>query len=118
MNVTQRDIDAAIKATERGEEWFNIELINQALDNLPGISVKTAVSMGDYSNPTTELGDCGEFVYECWREWGGRIWNVQLLPELEDGVQILLAEFPGDRPEYTEEALNAPGKPTLAQLGL
>lgn len=38
MNATQRDIDAAIKATGRGEEWFNRALINQALDNLPGIS--------------------------------------------------------------------------------
>ena len=118
MNVTQRDIDAAIKATGRGEEWFNRALINQALDNLPGISAKTAVSFGDYSKLTNELGDCGKFVYECWRQWDGRIWNVQLLPELEDGVQILLAEFPGDRPDITEEALGAPGKPTLAQLGL
>lgn len=71
------------------------------------------------SNKTLDCHiDCGELIYECWREWGSRIWNVQLLPELEEGVQILLAEFPGDRPEYTEEALNAPGKPTLAQLGL
>lgn len=118
MTVTQHGIDNAIAATGRGEEWFNFELINQALDNLPGISVKTAVSMGDYSTLTTELGDYGEFVCECWREWDGRIWNVQLLPELEDGVQILLAEFPGDRPDIAEEALGAPGKPTLAQLGL
>ena len=43
---------------------------------------------------------------------------MQLLPELEDGVLIIPAEFPGDRPDITEEALSAPGKPTLAQLGL
>ena len=118
MNATQRDIDAAIKATGRGEEWFNRALINQVLDNLPGISAETAVSMGDYSRLTSELGDCGEFIFECWREHEGRYWRVQLLPELEDGVLIVPAEFPGDRPDITEEALNAPGKPTLAQLGL
>lgn len=118
MSATEQDINAAIAVTGRGEEWFDTEIIHQAIANIPGISAETAVSMGDYSRLTCELGDCGELIYECWREWGSRIWNVQLLPELEEGVQILLAEFPGDRPEYTEEALNAPGKPTLAQLGL
>lgn len=118
MNVTQRDIDAAIKATGRGEEWFDLDFINQALANIPGISAKTAVSMGDYSRLTSELGDCGEFIFECWREHEGRYWRVQLLPELEDGVLIVPAEFPGDRPDITEESLSAPGKPTLAQLGL
>lgn len=118
MNVTQYDIDAAIKATGRGEEWFDLESINRALTNIPGISAKTAVSMGDYSRLTSELGDCGEFIFECWREHEGRYWRVQLLPELEDGILIVPAEFPGDRPDITEEALSAPGKPTLAQLGL
>ena len=55
MNVTQRDIDAAIKATGRGEEWFDLGSINQALANIPGISVETAVSMSDYSQLTCEL---------------------------------------------------------------
>lgn len=118
MNVTQCDIDAAIKATGRGEEWFNIELINQALDNLPGISAKTAVTLGDYAEISSELGEYGENIIECWREWDGRIWWVQLLPEIEEGVQILPVEAPGERADITEEALSAPGKPTLAQLGL
>lgn len=118
MNITQRDIDAAIKATGRGEEWFNTEIIHQALANIPGLSAKTAVTLGDYAEISSELGEYGENIIECWREWDGRIWWVQLLPEIEDGIQILPAEFPGDRPDITEEALNAPGKPTLAQLGL
>lgn len=118
MNVTQHDIDAAINATGRGEEWFDLDSINQALANIPGLSVETAVNMSDYSQLTCELGDCGELIYECWREYEDRYWRVQLLPELEDGILIVPAEFPGDRPDITEEALNEPGKPTLAQLGL
>ena len=118
MNVTQRDIDAAIKATGRGEEWFDLDPINQALTNIPGISVETAVSMNDHSQLTCEHGDCGELIYERWREHEGRYWRVQLLPELEDSILIVPAEFPSDRPDITEKALGAPGKPTLAQLGL
>lgn len=118
MSATEQDINAAIAATGRGEEWFDLDAINQALTNVPGLSVETAVSMCDYSSLTCELGDCGELIYECWREHEGRYWRVQLLPELEDGVLILPAEFPGDRPDITEEALSALGKPTLAQLGL
>lgn len=118
MSATEQDINAAIAATGRGEEWFDLDCINQALANVPGISVETAVSMSDYSRLTCELGDCGELIYECWREHEGRYWRVQLLPELEDGILIVPAEFPGDRPDITEEALSAPGKPTLAQLGL
>ena len=118
MSTTEQDINTAIAATGRGEEWFDLNAINQALTNVPGLSVETAVSMCDYSRLTCELGDCGELIYECWREHEGRYWRVQLLPELEDGVLIVPAEFPGDRPDITEEALSAPGKPTLAQLGL
>ena len=118
MNVTQRDIDAAIKATGRGEEWFNAEIIHQALANIPGLSVKTAVALGDYAAISSELGEYGENIIECWRAYDGRIWWVQLLPEIEEGVQILPVEAPGERADIAEEALNAPGKPTLAQLGL
>lgn len=118
MSATEQDINTAIAVTGRGEEWFDLDSINQALTNIPGISVETAVSMSDYSRLTCELGDCGELIYECWREHEGRYWRVQLLPELEDGILIVPAEFPGDRPDITEEALGAPGKPTLAQLGL
>lgn len=118
MSATEQDINAAIAATGRGEEWFDLDFINQALANISGISAETAVSMSDYSQLTCELGDYGELIYECWREHEGRYWRVQLLPELEDGILIVPAEFPGDRPDITEEALSAPGKPTLAQLGL
>lgn len=118
MNDAQRDINAVIEATGRGEEWFNTEIIHQALANIPGLSAKTAVTLGDYAEVSSELGEYGENIIECWREWGGRIWWVQLLPEIEEGVQILPVEAPGERAGITEEALSAPGKPTLAQLGL
>lgn len=118
MSATERDINAAIAATGRGEEWFNAEIIHQAITNIPGLSAKTAVTLGDYAEISSELGDYGENLIECWREWGGRIWWVQLLPEFEEGVQILPVESPGERTVVTEEALDAPGKPTLAQLGL
>lgn len=118
MTVTQRDIDAAIKTTGRGEEWFDLYLINQALANIPGLSAKTAVTLGDYAAISSELGEYGENIIECWREWDGRIWWLQLLPEIEEGVQILPVEAPGEHADITEEALNAPGKPTLTQLGL
>lgn len=95
-----------------------IELICQALTNLPGLSVQTAVTLGDYAALTDEIGEYGETTLECWREWEGRIWWVQLFPEIEEGVQIVPVDFPGDRPDITPATLNAPGKPTLAQLGL
>lgn len=117
MNMIEA-INAAIKKTGRGDEWFNHELICQALINLPGLSVQTAVTLGDYAALTDEIGEYGETTLECWREWEGRIWWVQLFPEIEEGVQIIPADFPGDCPDITKEALNAPGKPTLAQLGL
>lgn len=118
MSATEQDINAAIAVTGRGEEWFDLDAINQALVNIPGLSAKTAVTLGDYAAISSELGEYGENIIECWREWGGRIWWVQLLPEIEDGIQILPVEAPGERTDITEEALNAPGKPTLAQLGL
>lgn len=118
MNANDTTINEAIARTGRGSEWFNIELATQALENIPGISADTAVNMADYSQLTCELGDCGELIYECWREWDGKTWRVQLLPELEDGILIIEAEAPGDPSETTEETLNAPGKPTLTQLGL
>lgn len=117
MNNVQRVIEA-INNTGRGEEWFNFEAALQALNNIPGLSADTAINMADYSQLTGELGDCGEITYECWREWGGKFWRVQLLPELEDGVLIIEAECPGDYAEITQKALDVPGKPTLAQLGL
>ena len=118
MSATEQDINAAIAVTGRGEEWLNTEIIHQALANIPGLSAKTAVTLGDYAAISSELGEYGENIIECWREWDGRIWWVQLLPEIEDGIQILPVEAPGERTDITEEALNAPGKPTLAQLGL
>lgn len=118
MSTNEQDINAAIEATGRGEEWFNTEIIHQAIANIPGLSTKIAVTLGDYAEISSELGEYGENIIECWREWGGRIWWVQLFPEIEEGIQILPVESPGERVDITEETLNAPGKPTLAQLGL
>ena len=82
------------------------------------LSAKTAVTLGDYAAISSELGEYGENIVECWRAYDGRIWWVQLLPDIEEGVQILPVEAPGERADIAEETLNAPGKPTLAQLGL
>lgn len=117
MNMIEA-INAEIKKTGRGDEWFNIELICQALTNLPGLSIQTAVTLGDYAAITDEIGEYGETTLECWREWKGRIWWAQLFPEIKEGVQIVPVDSPGDRPDITPATLNTPGKPTLAQLGL
>ena len=117
MNTIEA-INTEIKKTGRGDEWFNIELICQALTNLPGLNVQTAVTLSDYAALTDEIGEYGETTLECWREWEGHTWWAQPFPEIEEGVQIVPVDFPGDRPDITLATLNTPGKPTLAQLGL
>ena len=39
MSATEQGINAEIAVTGRGEEWFNTEIIHQALANIPGLSV-------------------------------------------------------------------------------
>ena len=116
----------AILATGRSDKWFNYDAACNWLARHPEANPATAIALYDYQTPrvvvtqswvTNDISDI-DVETVCWREWEGRIWRVQLLPELEDGILIVPAEFPGDRPDITEEALNAPGKPTLAQLGL
>ena len=117
---------SAVNKTGRDPRWFNIEAACNWLARHPQASADTAIRLYDYTVPRTIVtetwytnDDVEQYVTtECWREWDGRIWWVQLFPEIEEGVQILPVEAPGERADITEEALNAPGKPTLAQLGL
>lgn len=116
----------AILATGRSDKWFNYDAACNWLARHPEANPATAITLYDYQTPrvvvtqswvTNDISDI-DVETVCWREHEGRYWRVQLLPELEDGILIVPAEFPGDRPDITEEALSAPGKPTLAQLGL
>lgn len=116
----------AILATGRSDKWFNYDAACNWLARHPEANPATAIALYDYQTPrvvvtqswvTNDISDI-DVETECWREWDGRIWWVQLLPEIEEGAQILPVEAPGERTDITEEALNAPGKPTLAQLGL
>lgn len=116
----------AINKAGREPHWFNVERACNWLTRHPQASADTAIALYDYALPRTIVTESWytnddveqDVTTECWREWDGRIWWVQLLPEIEEGVQILPVEAPGERADITEEALNAPGNPTLAQLGL
>lgn len=122
----EKRIMQAINNTGRSPRWFNWDAACNWLARHPQASADTAIRLYDYTVPRTIVtetwytnDDVEQYVTtECWREWEGRIWWVQLFPEIEEGVQIVPVDFPGDRPDITPATLNAPGKPTLAKLGL
>lgn len=112
----------AINKAGREPHWFNVERACNWLARHDDASADTAIKLYDYTVPRTIVQEWEngaiDAITECWREWEGRIWWVQLFPEIEEGVQIVPVDFPGDRPDITPATLNAPGKPTLAKLGL